>query len=226
MDTYNFEDKNGRKLLDFYYEILKDNNAFWKRAIGFKLNSASSGKIAVINLFSYITDIFFSLKKIQEKSTFFIIIDEIDIGLHPKWQQQILQYLVEFLEQKYSKYNFEILITSHSPIFLSDIPGDKIYQIREQNNILQMDICKNTTFGANIYDLFYDGFFMKEGTIGIFSQKKINAVISWLNGNNKNEISQDEIEYIINSIGEPVVKEKLKYMFKQHLNNSKFILSR
>ena len=46
------------------------------------------------------------------------------------------------------------------------------------NNIMQIDICKNTTFGANIYNLFYDGFFMDEGTIGTFSQKKINNVIS------------------------------------------------
>lgn len=220
MDTYKFENENGRKLLDFYYELLKKNDDFWKRTIGFNLNSASSGEIAAINLFSYITDIFLSLNQIQEESTFFIIIDEIDIGLHPKWQQQILQYLVEFLEQKFTKYNFQILITSHSPIFLSDIPNDKVYQIKMQNNIMQMDVCKNTTFGANIYNLFYDGFFMDEGTIGTFSQKKINNVISWLSENNKNKISQDEVEYIINSIGEPVVKENLRYMFKQHMSDS------
>ena len=60
---------------------------------------------------------------------------------------------------------------------------------------------------------------MDEGTIGTFSQKKINNVISWLSENNKNKISQDEVEYIINSIGEPVVKENLRYMFKQHMSD-------
>lgn len=75
------------------------------------------------------------------------------------------------------------------------------------------------TFGTNIYNLFYDGFFMDEGTIGNFAQDKIDAVISWLQGRGEKEFSQKEVDCMIEYIGEPVVRDRLRAMSRQWAEN-------
>ncbi|WP_044206601.1 AAA family ATPase [Flammeovirga sp. OC4] len=62
-----------------------------------------------------------------------VLIDEIDQHLHPKWQKNIIGALMNtFL-------NLQFLITTHSPLILSNIPKEYVYHIDNfkvsQNNI-------------------------------------------------------------------------------------------
>lgn len=216
---YGFGNEAGERLLNFYMEKIQNKDNFWIRAIGFNVRGGSSGEMAAINLFAYISELMNLLSEELKKNTIFIIIDEIDIGLHPKWQQRILQYLVDFLGQRFPEQHFQLLITSHSPIFLSDIPADRVYCIsRNVDGVdkIQIEACRNATFGANIYNLFYDGFFMDRGTIGTFAQDKIDTVISYLQGGSEKKISQEEVDCIIEYIGEPVVRDRLRMMNRKN----------
>ena len=70
-----------------------------------------------------------------------LLIDEIDLYLHPEWQRQILNDFLTAIQEYFPHSYFQIIITSHSPIVLSDIPhensiflrkdGDKIVQVNE-----------------------------------------------------------------------------------------------
>ena len=77
------------------------------------------------------------------------------------------------------------------------------------------------TFGANIYSLLSDSFFMR-GTIGEFAKTKIEWVLHVLD-NNEGEIEGEilnEINYIIDSIGEPLIKMQLESMKAKRVNST------
>lgn len=207
---YRFNSSEGKELLEFYRERLEEDEPFWKRTIGFNIESGSTGEIAMVNLFAYIMDLMYSWKNRPEKALF-LMIDEIDVNIHPKWQQEIIFCIIKFLEQQFSKHRFQLLITSHSPICLSDIPSERVLRLKRCENIIQVSPCQEPTFGANIYDLFYDGFFMEKGTIGRFAQEKIDGAIRRLCNNNIQNIGS-ETPYIVKSVGESMVREQMEDM--------------
>lgn len=103
-----------------------------------------------------------------------LVIDEVELCFHPEYQRTFLRDLLRLLERL--EFNcgdqyVNVLLTTHSPFLLSDIP---------EGNILYMtggeDLPIGRTFGANIYDLLNQQFFMKN-TIGAFAAEKIGEVV-------------------------------------------------
>lgn len=174
----------------------------------------SSGERALLNLMSRL---YFS-SQIGEylpnsgfmwKENILLLIDEIDAYLHPEWQRQIIYDLISTIHDLFPKNYFQIIFTSHSPIVLSDIPRENsiFLKIDANNRIVQVKRGEQT-FGANIYSLYKDAFFLNNGTaMGKFAQEKINRWISdMLNGN----INDANVEDILMLIGEPVIKTRLE----------------
>ena len=54
-----------------------------------------------------------------------------DIFLHPDWQKKYINILINFLNTNYSQYKFHIIITSHSPIILSDLPKENVIYLEK-----------------------------------------------------------------------------------------------
>lgn len=82
------------------------------------------------------------------------------------------------------------------------------------------------TFGANIFDLYSKAFFV-ESSFGEFAKWKIKEVVRWFEYTeekntkkriytNENGINKEQLEYILNSIGEPLVKNKLQKMYDEY----------
>jgi len=159
-------------------------------------------------------------------STF--IFDEIDNSLHPIWKKEILKILInifnEFKKIRNEK-RIHLIFTTHSPFLLSDLPKENVifldtYKKGEDSNQKEGN-CKNVTdttdinpFGANIHTLLSDGFFMEDGLMGEFAKGKINEIIEFFSG--KNELYKDnerKLKQIIESIGEPFLKDKLLKMY-------------
>lgn len=151
-----------------------------------------------------------------------ILLDENSISFHPNWQKQNLNSIINYLEQ-FTNINFHLIITTHSPFMLSDLPKENVIFL-EKNN--ENGNCINSiekmesfnTFGANIHTLFSHGFFMKNGLIGEFARNKINDVINFINGKKSSIKTNDEAQNLINIIGEPVIKNQLQKM----LDSKKF----
>jgi len=165
---------------------------------------------------------------------FIVFLDEIDIGFHPDWQKRIIQYITDFLQLLPNK-NFHLVFSTHSPFLLSDIPKENIVfldtykeddtEVEQKNQkvgnckVLKHDevLAKKQTFGANIHTLLSDSFFMDNGLMGEFAKKKINEIISNLKNDSydPSEHEKQEIYKIIDSIGEPFLKEKLLSMYNE-----------
>ena len=195
-------------------EILLDSHdkgrTVWWRMLKIIPSPVSSGEMALINIFASV----YQLKKRNTDHNLLLILDNIDAYLHPKWQQEILTHIIRWINENenFEDKKVQIIFTSHSPIMLSDIPRDMIIRM---SDLKKVEVQSELTFGANINQLFYDSFFMQEGSIGNIAKTKIQKVINYLNG--EDCISKEEAEYIIKNIGEPIVQRKLLNDFRLKL---------
>ncbi len=197
---------NGKhtELIDILMKEYRNPESFWGRMFKVMPNPMSSGEVALINIFSSIYKVMLD----ETEGSILLIADEIDAFLHPKWQQDILMCMTEWInrEEKFKKKKVQIILASHSPIILSDIPDDRVIYLKKLCGVVSKD---NPTFGANISRLFYDSFFMDDGSIGAFSKRKIQAAADYI-GNKECSVGRREAKYIIENIGEPFVKKKLQ----------------
>ena len=194
--------------------------------------SLSSGEFAILNFFS---KLYFFLKNkpatLLDKKNFILLLDEADSGLHPIWKKMfidtILQSVPYFFEGLNSKPNLQIILTTHDPLTLSDIPKHNVIFLKKaKEEKCQISSRVQKTFGANITDLLADSFFIKDGLIGDFAKSKINEIITWINENrNRTEINEEELERyqkVIELIDERVIKLKLSEMITELLPDNTF----
>jgi AAA15 family ATPase/GTPase len=178
----------------------------------------SAGEIAILfylEKISRILLIFIKKQNFDKKKVICLLIDEVDLFLHPNWQKKIVKVLVDFMSAKYD-FNFHIILTTHSPFLLSDIPKQNIIFLDkdEKGNCKVVDGLKEKkqTFGANIHTLLSDSFFMEDGLMGEFAKSKIDKAITLLNQDKLDEKDLKYCEQIISIIGEPIVKNQLQRM--------------
>lgn len=126
----------------------------------------SSGENSMFNLFARLHE---AMQK-RENEKVILIFDELDSSFHPQWQQKIIDSLTHFLRVNYPQKEFQVFLTTHSPVLLSDIPcGNVVFMRRE--NIVETEHAQ--TFAANIASLYYDSFFMEKGSIGEVARRSI-----------------------------------------------------
>ena len=164
-----------------------------------------------------------------------ILMDEADMSFHPEWQRKFINLITEFINKFYSEYRVHLIITTHSPIILSDIPSDNIIYLSEGENTSNKEDINNRTFAANIYNLYKERFFWDGydndkhfGIIGEFALSKINYVMETLDEyknfkypykyheeeKNKYIIKLKNCQKIINLIGEPLIGDILDNKYK------------
>ena len=182
--------------------------------------SLSSGQKAILFIFARIND---AIKKINQENpneNILILLDEADLKLHLEWQRKFVFDLIEFLNS-YSNNKFYVLYATHSPMILSDITNDKVVFLKKKDEKYsedKQDFTKST-FGANIYDIYSDSFFVTH-FMGEFAQNKINNVIKIIDEYKKikeknpdefmpNDKALDNLK-IVKNIGEPLLRNKLE----------------
>ena len=178
----------------------------------------SCGENFILNLYSRI----YSLSKNINTKIIVLFLDEGELGFHPQWQKEYLKILIDFLPQIFPDKKIQIILTSHSPFLVSDLPKENIIFLSKNEKgecVVSKLQDRKETFGANIHTLFTDSFFMKGGLMGTFAEKRINEVIAYLNGesikeslfNGKTPKEQQELaEKYISMIGEPIIRNMLQ----------------
>ncbi|WP_419886052.1 hypothetical protein [Paenibacillus sp. B-A-8] len=147
-----------------------------------------------------------------------LLIDEADLSYHLKWQVQYINRLLQMLDNFFKSCKVQVILTSHSPMLLSDIPKSNVIYLKDGNN----DPVGNhmETFGQNIHTLFNDAFFVHQ-TVGEFSNQIIQNAGEDLNkleqsiirdkGNPDQKtvepVNLEKYEFIASIIGEPVIKK-------------------
>jgi energy-coupling factor transporter ATP-binding protein EcfA2 len=215
----NIQNKEVLNFLGKYFEFIEDYGFLhfdWNPPL-------SAGEYSLIRLFAKLN----SISNIGTPQNVLLILDEAETNLHPEWQRRFIQYLVEVLpnifieNNRKKKLNIQIILTTHSPFLLSDLPLSNVILLKkESSNQITVSSLTNhkQTFGANIHTLLADSFFMKEGLMGEFAKQKINTIIDYLlDSNNEKDSEQNinhtekliEYEKIIGIIGDPILKNKL-----------------
>lgn len=101
--------------------------------------NAGSGEVAVIQL----------VKKIEESEEYsLILLDEPEVSIHPGAQKKLKEYLIEATKRK----KLQIVISSHSPILVSDMPSEaiKLYITNSQG---KFEIKEDVDYREAFYDL-------------------------------------------------------------------------
>lgn len=188
----------------------------------------SNGEKIVLSLYSRLYDI--SKNRKLENKDIILLLDEPEVGLHPQWQTEFISKLLEFLNIIFPKNKIQIILTTHSPILLSDFPKNHILYLKkgEENGECIIDDEQNIieTFGANIHDLFAHSFFLKEGSVGKYALKIIDEIIINLKNISNKKSSNEERKKIlkqINIIGEPFLRNKLLDMYYLKFDKQKRI---
>ena len=152
--------------------------------------------------------------------TIIILLDEPDLQLHPEWQQKFIDMLLQLLWLYFPKVKFQIIITTHSPILLSDIPKKNVIFI-DKNFDGSSRVCNevdfNETFAANIHSLYNNSFFLDGIPIGCFAKRKVEELYDKIN----NDVLSDNIIEDIYRIGEPIIRGVLLKLYDEKRKSSK-----
>lgn len=156
------------------------------------------------------------LKKSDLKKSLIMLIDEAELALHPQWQKEFIYHFTDFVKERFANHRVQVILTSHSPFILSDLPSNCVVLLKKDIGIAQVINSlenRNETFGSNIHDLFTDSFFLQDGLMGEFSRRKIEELIKEIEDEEKGDISTEkfEVKYRarVEMIGEQFLKEKI-----------------
>ncbi|WP_025146467.1 AAA family ATPase [Pedobacter jeongneungensis] len=178
--------------------------------ITFDWPNFSSGEKMFADLFSRIYGVMDKLKNTDRP--ILLLIDEGEMGFHPKWQLKYVTTLCGFVNQILGKYKIEILLASHSPLVLSDFPKERVHLFKKSN---RNKIVKGATMGTlaqNTSELLAHEFFIDSTLIGDLAKKYVNDIITEIRNlttSSLNPIMEDELIEKIELIDEPVVKKIL-----------------
>ena len=187
------------------------------------LEIISSGEMQLITSISSVLYHLSNLNSVEEEKDVLvkynyanIILDEIELYFHPEYQRTYIHRLLKDLKSfKFPEiHGINILIISHSPFILSDIPKQNTLFLEVDNNFsISKEYPSDNTFGENIHEILSNGFFLEE-TMGAFAKNKIYEFLEFdesANDSKDNYLSKrDEFEILINLIGENVIKQILK----------------
>lgn len=182
-------------------------------------SNMSKGEMMFVNHFS---SLYKSLDSLGESPTRNIILclDEPEGAFHPEWARKYIYYLVTFLNKikknKHCKY--QVIISTHSPFIVSDIPRNNISCIKliEKDGVY-MRVTQKSDFGfaSNLYDIIKNDFFL-ESSIGEFATKEINKILKRIYKLNKyNEVEIEKIKSFISIIDDMFIQNKLNSILKE-----------
>lgn len=177
----------------------------------------SSGEQARMDLFSRIYEYYEDKFKYIEKNelhNLLILLDEADMLLHPEWQRNYVDNLKEFLENLFENVpiHIQVIISTHSPIMLSDIPKQNILFLGRRDGRIT-EVKGSQTFSSNIFDLYRNAFFIEESGIGTFAEKKLKNILHEIREKDNDE--EGRIQKYISCIGDDFIRGKIMLEYKK-----------
>jgi hypothetical protein len=176
--------------------------------VSFEWRNLSSGERSFLDLFSR----FYTAKNKFSRNgeTILIIIDEGENGFHPKWQLLYIKFIISFFNVFYSEYKIQLLLSTHSPLVLSDFPQEHVHLFKKENG-WSARADSIGTFAQNTSTLLANEFFLDTALIGQFAKDYIDSLIASID-NIKKSYSIRKLNAInsgISLIDEPVIKKLL-----------------
>ena len=178
----------------------------------------SSGEQEMLNLFSRLYEaIILNPNKFGvEKRPQLIMLDEAEVGFHPEWQRRYISLVLHFLRLLPLKgWSFQIIITTHSPILLSDIPSCCVNYLRICNGrSVNYYLNEKETFATNVFQLYRDSFWLDKGMIGAYAYERIQELVRRLSDGDVENF--EEVISEIKLIGDSRIKDYLMSLLSQN----------
>lgn len=189
------------------------------------LQTMSSGERQLLYSMSYIFYHIKNIASVQEDGKrvgyhhINLIFDEAELYYHPEFQRVFVKRLLDNLalcniDQRVIR-SINIIIVTHSPFLLSDIPETNILFLGDEEQE-----ANQKTFGANIYDLLKSGFFM-ESAIGGFAEQKLNDLMDIYYSKDtekqKKEFNAkyDELKFTAEHVADAYLSKSFLFMFHE-----------
>ena len=147
-----------------------------------------------------------------------LVLDEVELYSHPEYQRTFVADLLDrlsWLQIKYPIESINILLVTHSPFILSDIPKSNILYLKEGKAVTDTSSFVNT-LGANVNDILHQSFFLENGFMGEHIQRKIQSLIRFLKSDDAesktNEWNIKKATQFINTLGDELVASQLRML--------------
>lgn len=205
----NIDDCFPPPFFDYSLKLQKDVGDSDEKSKDIDYNLLSSGEIQLLQTLSIHAYHIANLLSVSDGRPKYdcinLVFDELEVCLHPEMQRQFIYRLVKMLTRiKNKSTHFNVMIVTHSPFVLSDIPLKQILFL--EDGVPKEK--RKDTFAGNIGEMMYDSFFM-ESTIGAFAEDKLKKLISKIYNKELSKQSE-EFKQFVNCIGDSVVKNMMK----------------
>lgn len=199
--------------IDIRLDLMKSENGEVRRNIS--LNQLSSGERQFLYTISTFVYHLYNLLSVDGRNRrvyyrrMCLILDEVEICFHPDYQRQFVDKVLSLLTRLglNKKCSLNIIVATHSPFILSDIPQKNILYMNKGREC-NADI-KVNPFGANINEILHQSFFLKEGFIGAFAQRKIDNLIQKVR-EAKSEQTISDLKEKLSIIGDDFLRQQLE----------------
>lgn len=154
-----------------------------------------------------------------------LVLDEVELYCHPEYQRTFIADLLDrlsWLDITYPIESINILLVTHSPFILSDIPKNNILYLKNGKTVNDTGKIVNP-LGANVNDILRQSFFLENGFMGKHIQTKILSLVDFLNSDN---VENEELDFVnaekfIDLIGDEVVVKQLKVLLARKRKQDK-----
>ena len=206
---------NDEILKSDFYLAARFFDMFYTHGLSY-YSKLSSGEQTFLNLLSrlYFGITILPLKR-GDGNPSFILLDEAEIGFHPNWQRQYVDLILRFLQMMMVRagVDFQIVITSHSPIILSDIPRCCVTYLRPNKDGMTVnEEVEEETYGENVFNLYRSVFFMEDGLVGSFAYTRLRKLFEKARRGENDDDMMKEVELI----GDERIKDALLYEIGNH----------
>ena len=208
--------------MDYIWELLiADKKGFVE--LGYR-PYLSSGEMSYFTALASVFELLSQNGRKDDERTlpehFLIFLDEVESSLHPELQRQLIWVYNIFLSRLFPEKKFHVILASHSPQLLSDLPKGNVVFIRRVGNQCYIDensnVSARNTFGANVYDLYRSGFFLENGPVGEFARKKINKVLTKLAKDGSGKSLDDDDKKLIALVGDNFIRKYMESCISSH----------
>lgn len=152
-----------------------------------------------------------------------LVLDEVEICFHPEYQRQFISRLRDMLAKfRFNKYcSICIIIATHSPFILSDIPQQNILYLKNGqcvNNYVSVN-----PYAANVNDILHQSFFLDKTFMGDYALERMQKLLADIESYGKNKINRNiaELKQEIALVGDKFLKQQLTALltYKETLSN-------
>lgn len=196
----------------------------WEYDIPFK--RMSSGQKQMLYQLSTLIYHLHNIKSVPKNQVHYyqvsIVLDEIEVCFHPEYQRMFINRLLEILMDKLhlnDAFGIHILMTTHSPFILSDIPSELISYMEKGHQLSYQELEERKIrkpMAGNISELLHQSFFLHDGFIGEYARRKILSLVKYLKDGEAGDDHWDrqQAKLFIDGISEPFISKQLKMLYE------------